>query len=136
MIVQKLKNIALLTVLSLGLALPFFGGSAHALYSGAKDEACVTVGVGDGSGHCDQDKLKTSSQGLGGTVDKVINLLTIIVGLICVIMIIISGIRFVTAAGDSNQITSARNTFIYALVGLIIVGFAQIIVKLVLTKIA
>jgi hypothetical protein len=59
-----------------------------------------------------------------------------IVGIMSVIMLIISGIRFVTAGGDSNHVASAKNTLIYALVGLVIVAFAQIIVKLVLTRIS
>lgn len=63
---------------------------------------------------------------------KVVNILSLIIGIASVIMIIISGLRFVFSNGDSNSVSSARNTLIYALVGLAIAVLAQIIVHLVL----
>jgi Type IV secretion system pilin len=51
-----------------------------------------------------------------------------------VIAIIISGLRYVTSAGDSNSINGAKNTILYAVIGLVIVAMAQIIVKFVLGK--
>ena len=51
-----------------------------------------------------------------------------------VIMIIWGGFRYVTSGGDSNKVSSAKNTIIYAVIGLIIVALAQFIVKFVLDK--
>jgi hypothetical protein len=50
-------------------------------------------------------------------------------------MIIIGGFRYITAGGDSNNVSAAKNTIIYAIIGLVIVAFAQIIVQFVLNKI-
>lgn len=82
---------------------------------------------------------------IGGCVDGgsevarvitvVINILSTIGGIIAVIMIIIAGFKFMTAAGDANSAASARNTIIYAVVGLIVIAFAQIIVRFVLQSI-
>ncbi len=44
-------------------------------------------------------------------------------------MIIIGGFRYVTSGGDSNSVSGAKNTIIYALVGLIIVAVAQVLVQ-------
>lgn len=132
-----IKKTAITLMLALGLAVPVFNTPVSAgLFSGAKGEACTAVGADNGSGKCDQTKLDEGQTSLSTTLTTLLNLLTMIVGIMSIIMIIISGIRFVTAAGDSNHISSAKNTFIYALVGLIIVAFAQIIVKLVLTRIS
>lgn len=71
-----------------------------------------------------------------GLIKNIINTLSVLVGAICVIMVIIGGFKFVTSGGDSNATTSARNTVLYALVGLIIVAFAQVIVQFVLQRVA
>ncbi|HEX5456186.1 MAG TPA: pilin [Candidatus Saccharimonadales bacterium] len=142
-ITRKIKTNIFLLALSIGLVIPAFSGTAHALFDGSTGEACAAVGAAkydsNGNPSCNRDDngpLVSSQDKLGNTIRNVLNLLTIVVGIMSVIMIVISGIRFVTSNGDSNKITSARNTLLYALVGLVIVAFAQIIVKLVLTHIA
>jgi Tfp pilus assembly protein PilN len=47
-------------------------------------------------------------------------------------MIIYGGFRYVTSAGDSSKITAARQTIMYALVGLVVVALSQLLVKFVL----
>lgn len=49
-------------------------------------------------------------------------------------MIIVGGFRYVISGGDSNGVSGAKNTIMYAIIGLVIVLFAQIIVKFVLTN--
>ena len=67
-------------------------------------------------------------------IKTIINVFSAIVGSISVIMIIIGGFRYITSAGDSNSVGGAKNTILYAIVGLIIVAFAQIIVQFVLQR--
>jgi Type IV secretion system pilin len=69
---------------------------------------------------------------LNNFIDRAVNIFSIIVGIIAVIMIIVGGLKFITAGGDSGRISSARQTIIYAIIGLIIVALAQIIVRFVL----
>ena len=69
---------------------------------------------------------------LDSLLAKIINIISIIVGIIAVIMIIIGGFKYITSGGDSGKVSSAKNTIIYAVVGLIIVALAQFIVKFVL----
>jgi len=64
----------------------------------------------------------------------IINILSIVVGIVAVFMIIIAGVRFITSNGDSNNVASARNTIIYAIVGLIVVALAQVIVQFVVGR--
>ena len=68
-------------------------------------------------------------------IKRMIDIITVIVGVVAVIMIIIGGFKFITSNGDSGNIASARNTIIYALVGLVIVALAQVIVRFVLSKV-
>ena len=134
------KKLIFALLLAVGCFTPLLAGtsaSAADVFGGAKQEACAGVELGTGPGaagaNCDK---KNSSDVVARTIKSIIDFLSVIVGIICVIMIIIGGFRYVTAGGDSNNLTSARNTIIYALVGLIIVAFAQLIVKLVLTRIS
>ena len=57
------------------------------------------------------------------------------VGVIAVIMIIIGGLKYIISSGDSNNINSAKNTILYAIIGLVIVAFAQEVVRYVLTNV-
>ncbi len=76
-----------------------------------------------------------------GSVTKVnsilklaINMFSVVVGFISVIMIIVGGLKYITSGGDSGNITGAKNTILYAIIGLVVVALAQIVVKFVLTK--
>lgn len=65
----------------------------------------------------------------------IINIFSLIVGVIAVIMIIIGGLKYITSGGDSGNITGAKNTILYAIIGLVVVALAQIIVRFVLDKV-
>jgi hypothetical protein len=68
--------------------------------------------------------------GIGVTIQ----ILSIIIGVAAVIMIIVGGLSFMTAGGDAQAIGRARSSIIYALVGIIIAGFAQVFVTFILSK--
>ncbi len=58
------------------------------------------------------------------TLKVITNILIFIVGIASVIMIVIGAIKYTTSNGDSAQITSAKNTIIYSIVGLILAVMA------------
>ncbi len=68
-------------------------------------------------------------------IKTVINIFSLIVGIVSVIMIIFGGLKYITSGGDSNNVSSAKNTIIYAVIGLVIVALAQFIVQFVLNKV-
>ena len=70
----------------------------------------------------------------GGIFQRVTNTLLFLVGAISVIMLIVGGIRYIVSAGDQNQVTGAKNTIMYAIVGIIVAVMAWGIVNFVLTK--
>lgn len=75
-----------------------------------------------------------SAEGLNTLITNIVNIFSVIVGIIAVVMIIIGGFRYITSGGDSGNVTGAKNTILYAIVGLVIVALAQFIVKFVLAK--
>lgn len=69
-----------------------------------------------------------------GVVTRGVYFLSLVGGVLAVIVIIISGLRFIMSQGDSNSISSAKRGIIYAVIGLLIAATAQIIVAFVLSK--
>ncbi len=94
-----------------------------------QEAVCKSIGAGK-----DCDKNDSGGTDINRVIKTVIKIMSGLVGVLAVIMIIISGFKYVTAAGDSAKITSAKHTLVYAIVGLIIVALAQVIVKFVLNK--
>lgn len=130
-----IKNFTASLLISLAFMFSFVAPLAHAgLFDGAKNEACGAVRATKNK-KCDNAKLKAGADSLSTTLNNIIDVLSILVGVAAVIMMIISGFRYVTSGGDSNRVTSAKNSFIFAIVGLVIVALAQTIVKYVLNRV-
>lgn len=66
--------------------------------------------------------------GSAGIMQNVIRLVQILAGVAGVIMIIIGGYQYVTSSGDSAKINSAKNTILFAVIGLVITVIAQVII--------
>lgn len=72
--------------------------------------------------------------GADGIITTAIRLLSILVGVAAVVAIIISGIKFMTSAGDASSASSARRALLYAVIALATAVSAQGIVTFVLSK--
>jgi len=55
-------------------------------------------------------------------------------GIICVVMVIIGGVRYATSNGDSSGLQSAKNTIIYSMAGLVVVLAAAAITQLIVGR--
>jgi predicted permease len=100
------------------------GGADQAATGGQGQIACTTPGD------------TAAGDALNKLAQKVVNIFTIIVGAASVIMIVYGGFRYITSGGSSERVGAAKNTLIYAIIGLIIVGLAQILVHFVLSQAA
>lgn len=99
--------------------------------SKAKDEACAALAKLDSTKNC-----RTGGEtAVGKLVSSIVKVLSVVVGIAAVIMIIVSGFKYVTSGGDSGSIASAKTTLIYALVGLAIAALAQVLVRFVLNTV-
>lgn len=72
--------------------------------------------------------------GLNAIIELVINVFSVVVGFIAIVMMIYGGFKYITSSGDSGNVTAAKNTIMYALIGLVVVALAQLIVRFVLAK--
>jgi hypothetical protein len=73
---------------------------------------------------------------LGNRIQTLVNVLLFILGAIAVVMIVIGGIRYATSNGDSGSIKTAKDTILYAVIGLIAAIMAYAIVNFVVSAFA
>jgi len=79
------------------------------------------------------DNVDPSS--LDDTIITIINAILGIVGLIAVVMVILGGISYMTSAGDAGKVKKGKDTILYGIIGLVIVGLAFAIVNFVIKNI-
>lgn len=68
----------------------------------------------------------------GGQVGEILGLVYLVAGIVAVIVIVIGGIRYVTANGDIGKVTAAKDTVLYAVIGLAVVIMASAITTFVI----
>ena len=81
-----------------------------------------------------EDAANAGESAVNEIITLVINIFSVVVGVIAVIMIIVGGLKYITSGGDSGNVTGAKNTILYAIIGLVVVALAQLIVKFVIGK--
>ncbi len=133
---QRIKQLLIsafaLPVLTLG------AGAAVATLQGATALADCnqTTGGQDLSLQAGADCSKGNGQqtdlfGQSGVFKTITNVLLFLIGAISVIMLIIGGIRYVVSGGDSSAVQAAKNTILYAIVGVVVALLAYAVVNFV-----
>lgn len=82
---------------------------------------------------CNTDANKTEITGSNGILIKVVKFMAIATGLASVIMVMVGGYSYVTSTGDSTRVNNAKNTILYALIGLTVSVAAPYILQYVLS---
>jgi hypothetical protein len=114
------------TALTLAVSVIFPTLLQHVAAQTPADEVCAGIATASGTG------CNGSNTTLNNVVANGVNILSVVIGITAVVMIMVAGFKYVTAGGDSSQLGSAKNTLIYAIIGLVIVGLSQSIVHFVL----
>lgn len=129
---MKRKLLIVLAVFGLSLTAVGVMQPQFALAETAKDAICQGVGTVGNTTGCTEPK---DAPTVNSVLNTVVDLLSLLVGIIAVIMIIVSGFRYVTSGGDPGKVSGAKSALIYALIGLAIAALAQVLVKFVLGKV-
>lgn len=93
-----------------------------------------TQSMADGAQSAKGIDQATDLFGPSGTFNTITNVLLFAVGALSVIMLIIGGIRYVVSGGDSTAVQSAKNTILYAVVGIVICLLAYAVVGFVISS--
>lgn len=122
-------SIAVLGLISL---LSFCPASASAAGCDTSTTAgSIACGANDSAGVPDS---ANPGKNINDTIRSLVNILTAIVGIAAVIMIIVGGFRYITSGSSPEGAKGAKNTILYAIIGLVIVALAQVVVHFVLNK--
>ena len=131
--IQTLKKfIAKLSIATLLIVPVFAPAVAHAA-ADVNGSLCEGANLQVDAKDCNQNG--DPKQKVNDLLTTVINIFSLIVGIIAVVMIIIGGLKYITSGGESSNITGAKNTILYAVIGLVVVALAQFIVRFVLVKV-
>jgi hypothetical protein len=102
-------------------------------FADSKGDACAGLDQLGGTS-CTKPGAANSAgeNSIANIAETIVNIISFIAGIAAVILIVVAGVKFITSGGDSNGVASARNTLVYALIGLAVVALAQVIVHFVL----
>jgi len=106
--------------------------TANAADCGTSSEG-IQAGINCAQG---KDVPPTLFGGPDSIFTTIVNVLLFLIGAISVIMLIYGGIRYTTSGGNSANVTAAKNTIMYAIIGLIVAFLAFAVVNWVLGAIA
>jgi hypothetical protein len=138
---KKIKNLVTAAAMVLAISMPV--AVPAVVFADSQATQQINSGLCAGSNlYASNTTCDSSASGaeanakITDILKTVINIFSLVVGAAAVIMIIIGGLRYITSGGESSNVSTAKNTIIYAIVGLVIVALAQFIVHFVLGKVS
>jgi hypothetical protein len=127
-----IRRILFTLAAGLGLLAPALMPAATYAAVTINENICKGAQLDPNATGCADPDISASGTQVQQTIKTGINLFSIVVGIIAVVMILIGGVKYITSQGDAGNVTGAKNTILYAVIGLIVVALAQTIVYFVL----
>lgn len=92
-------------------------------FSNSKSSACAGIsqlGAGQNCG--------SGGTAVDGLIQTGVYILSWVIGIIAVIMVLVSGLKFITAGGESSKVAEAKTALMWALAGVVVVALAQALI--------
>jgi len=99
------------------------------------DDVCTVQGASTSTFCQSKSKGDNPIAGPNGAINRAVTIFSIIAGVAAIIIIVIGALQYVLSGGESSNVDKAKNTILYALVGLVIIVIAQAIIRFVLSKV-
>jgi hypothetical protein len=113
--------------------------SAFDLFGRTCNKSSVEGGNGKQSSVCEASNKSKNSDGNNNvvlkTLNKAVNIVAVVTGMMAVIMIIIAGFTYATAGGNAEETKNARNRILWAAIGLAIISLAWTITRFITDKV-
>lgn len=122
---KKVTRIIAQTLTGISATIVLWTGKAIAITNSARK----------GADAARADGMPAELIGDAGVFTRISNTVLMVVGIISVFMLIMGGLRYILSGGDSKKVTDAKNTILYAIIGLIISILSYAIVNFVLTAV-
>jgi Type IV secretion system pilin len=129
---NRIKNLFLAFVATLTFAMPALVPVTAYAQSGSPISEGLKKGCESVAGTCTSDG--DGEAGIKKIITGIIKLLTLVIGALAVFMVIFGGFKYLMSGGDSGKVTEAKNTILYALLGLAVVIFARALVSFALNQ--
>ena len=111
-------------LLTIGLGIALVATPVSALGEGG-----ASAGIGAARGDNTPSNLVNGDSSI---IKRSINIMLFAVGVLSVVMLIFGGFRYVISGGKKESVTNAKNTILYAIVGLLVAVFAYAIINFIL----
>lgn len=72
---------------------------------------------------------------LNNTIVTIVNVLLGLIGLVAAGYLVLGGVRYIMSEGESDQTEKAKNTIIYAVIGIIVIGLSAAIVNFIISDV-
>ncbi len=141
---KKFLTITILTLVSSFCLLAVFAPSTSAFDpfqptatggGGTDNTVCgQTNGQNQQSSVCVADGEENPITSPNGWINKIANIIAFIAGVAAIVVIMVGGFEYVRSGGESSKVSKAKNTILFAVVGLIVVVLARAAVSLAITK--
>lgn len=126
---NKIKNIICLVMATLAIAVTGLAATTMApAYATTSANQQAQNGVNS------INPEGTSTKSLPEMIKIILTAVFTVIGMVAVVMIIIGGVNYATSQGDPAKATKAKNTIMYAVIGLVITLLAIAIVNFVLSS--
>jgi hypothetical protein len=109
---------------------------AKDILGSASQCSSTTAGTGN-SAVCTDSKTANGNPNDNPVIDKlqaIATIVAIIAGAAAVLLLLVGSLQYITSNGDSNKAASAKNTIVYALVGIAVIALAATIIEFVVNK--
>lgn len=133
---KSLQALLIVPALALGVTSVASIAAPVNSYADCSSTNGATGGLAGGAGCAQGQGQQSDLFGSNGVFKTITNVLLFVIGAISVIMLIIGGIRYVVSGGDSGAVTSAKNTILYAVIGIVVAILAYALVNFVITSFA
>jgi hypothetical protein len=130
---KRIKSLILSIAMMLGAFAPMLLPVTVSAQSSSATQGGLCAGATFDPSVKDCSGVKSSDGKIKELLKSVIDIFSFVVGFIAVVMIIIGGVKYITSGGDSGNVTGAKNTILYAIIGLVVVALAQLIVRFTLS---
>ena len=121
---KKIQSIIVALAISVGIGAAALAPAAHAAPSDEVKKGVTAIGG------------NSSTTDPADIIALIVKVLLFIIGAVAVIMIIIGGIRYTISQGDSSAVTGAKNTILYAVIGVVVAILAYAVIHYVIGALA
>ena len=122
--IQEYISKIVTALLTIGLGIALVATPVSALGEGG-----ASAGIGAARGDNTPSNLVNGDSSI---IKRAINIMLFAVGVLSVVMLIFGGFRYVISGGKKESVTNAKNTILYAIVGLLVSVFAYAIINFIL----